>query len=88
MGQARLANTGSLAEALNIIEAAKDLTRIGLGKVIAVVLLVIIIVAIINAILGYIFGRIPLLSIISIVIAPYLTFFTLRAYGLLYSDIA
>lgn len=88
MGQARLANTGSLAEALNIIEAAKDITRIGIGKVIAVILLVVIIVAVINGVLGYIYGRIPILSLLSIIVAPYLTFFTQRASGLLYSDIA
>jgi hypothetical protein len=88
MGQARLANTGSLGEALNIPEAAKDLTRIGIGKVIAVVLLVIIIVAVINAILGYIYGQVSQLSILSIIVTPYLAFFTERASGLLYSDIA
>ncbi|MBR4448545.1 DUF4013 domain-containing protein [Methanobrevibacter sp.] len=88
MGQARLANTGSLGEALNIPEAAKDLTRIGIGKVIAVILLVVIIVAVINAILGYLYGQVSQLSILSIIVTPYLAFFTQRASGLLYSDIA
>lgn len=88
MGQARLANTGSLGEALNIPEAAKDITRIGIGKVIAVVLLVVVIVAVINAILGYLYGQVSQLSILSIIVTPYLAFFTERASGLLYSDIA
>ena len=88
MGQSRLANTGSLGEALNIPEAFKDITRIGVGKVIAVILLVMIIVAVINGVLGYVYGQIPQLSIISVIVAPYLTFFTQRATGLLYSDIA
>ena len=88
MGLARLANTGSLGEALNIPEAAKDIGRIGIGKVLAVFILVIIIVAVINAVLGYIYGRIPQLSILSIIVTPYFAFFTQRASGLLYSDIA
>lgn len=88
MAEARLANTGSLMEALNVFEAAKDITRIGIVKVIVVVLLVIIIVGVIEMILSAIFSRVPLLSILSIIITPYLIFFVQRAVGLLYSDIA
>ena len=88
MAEARLANTGSLTEALNVIEAAKDITRIGAGKVIVVILLVIIIVAVIEAILSSIFSYVPILSIVSIITTPYLLFFSQRAVGLLYSDIA
>ena len=88
MGLARLANTGSLGEALNIPEAARDISRIGVGKVIAVVILVVIIIGVINAVLGRIYGEIPGLSILSIVVTPYLAFFSQRASGLLYSDIA
>ena len=88
MGEARLANTGSLGNGLNIIEAAKDIPRIGVGKVIATILLVIIIMVVIQGILSYIYGQIPQLGIISVIVTPYLTFFAQRAYGLLYSDIA
>ncbi len=88
MGEARLANTGSLAEAVNVVEAFKDITRIGTGKVIAVILLSIIVVAVINGILGYVYGQITQLSILSIIVTPYLAFFTQRVTGLLYSDIA
>jgi len=88
MAEARLANTGSLSEALNVFEAAKDIRRIGVGKVIAVVLLVIIIVGIIEMILSSIVGYVPILSILSIIVSPYLIFFAQRAVGLLYSDIA
>lgn len=88
MGESRLANTGSLSEALNIVESYKDITRIGIGKVVAVVLLIIIVIAVINGILGYVYGQIPQLSIISVLVAPYLMFFQQRATGLLYSDIA
>ena len=88
MGQSRLANTGSLGEAVNIPEAYRDITRIGVGKTIGLVLFVIIIVAVIQGIIGYVSGQVPQLSIISIVVTPYLAFFTQRAIGLLYSDIA
>ena len=88
MAESRLANTGSLGEALNIPEAFRDLGRIGYGKVIATVLLVIIIVAVISGILGYISSYVSILSILSIVVTPYLAFFSQRATGLLYSDIA
>ena len=88
MGLSRLANTGSLGEALNVREAFNDLTRIGVGKVIAVILLSVIVVSVIQAILGYVYGQIPQLSILSLIVTPYLAFFTQRATGLLYSDIA
>ena len=88
MGEARLANTGELAEAVNIVEAYKDITRIGAGKVIAVIFLLVIVIAVIQAILGYLYGQVPQLSILSIIVTPYLAFFTQRAIGLLYYDIA
>lgn len=88
MANARLANTGSLGEAVNVVEAFKDITRIGVGKVIAVILLSIIVVAVIQGILGYVYGQVPQLSIISVIVTPYLVFFTNRVTGLLYSDIA
>lgn len=84
MAQARLANTGSLSEALNIFEAAKDIKRIGIIKVIVLIVLVGVIVGIIEMILGFL----PILSILSIIVSPYLILFTQRAVGLLYSDIA
>lgn len=88
MGQARLANTGSLGNALNVVEAVKDITRISVGKVLAVIILVMVIVIVIQGIIGYLGNQVPQISIISVVVTPYLIFFTQRAYGLLYSDIA
>ena len=89
MAEARLANTGSLKEALNIFESAKDIARIGVGKVIIVALLVVLIFAIIEIVLLSILGQYPfLISIICIILTPYLTIFTQRALGLLYSEIA
>ena len=88
MAEARLANTGSLSEALNVFEAAKDITKIGVGKVIIVILLIIVVVAVIEGILSFIYSFLPILSILSIIITPYLVIFAQRAIGLLYSDIA
>ena len=88
MAEARLANTDSLCEALNVFEAAKDIGRIGVVKVIAVILLVIIVSAVINMVLSAIFSYVPILSILSLFVSPYLVLFAQRAVGLLYSDIA
>lgn len=88
MAQSRLANTGSLGEALNVPEAFKDIGRIGWGKVIAIILLIVIIIAVINAILAFITNYVSAIGIVSIIVTPYLIFFAYRAIGLLYSDIA
>ena len=88
MATARLAKSDSLGYSLNLIEAFKDIGRIGYVKVIAVVILVLIITIIINTILGLIANYVPQLSILSIIISPYLIFFAYRATGLLYSDIS
>ena len=88
MAEARLANTGSLREALNIFESIKDIIRIGVGKSILLFLLMFIIISIIEIILltvlsNYLF----LLFVIFVIITPYLVLVTQRAIGLLYSDI-
>nr|WP_295162232.1 DUF4013 domain-containing protein [uncultured Methanobrevibacter sp.] len=88
MAEARLANTGSLSEALNIFEAAKDIKRIGIAKVIIVILLIFVVVAVIEMVLSAVYSYVPFLSILSVIVGPYLVFFAQRAVGLLYSDIA
>lgn len=89
MAKTRLANTGSVREALNIFEAAKDITRIGVGKVILVILLLVVAIPIIEIILIVILkGFLFLLPLINIIIIPYLALTFQRALGLLYSDIA
>lgn len=88
MANSRLANTDSLGEALNVPEAFKDISRIGIGKVLATIILVIIVALVISAVLSAIYQQIPELSILNIIVTPYLMFFTNRATGLLYSDIA
>ena len=86
MAEARLAHNGSLKQALNIFGAAKDLTRIGVGKVILLSILIFVIVSIIEIILTVIFDHLLVLSILSIVITPYLALFGQRCLGLLDSD--
>ncbi len=87
MGEARLAHTGSLKSALNFIGAARDITRIGVGKVILLSIMLFVIVSIIQFILTIMFNQLPVLSILFIVITPYLELFGQRSLGLLYSDI-
>ncbi|WP_405294634.1 DUF4013 domain-containing protein [Methanobrevibacter sp.] len=88
MAGARLANTGSLKEALNIFESAKDMKKIGVGKVIIVTLVVLALIAVIELLLAIILNKYPfLLLTFSIVITPYFVLVTQRALGLLYSDI-
>lgn len=88
MAQARLANTGDLFEALSIFESAKDIKRIGIAKVLIVIILVMVVIFVVNFVLSAIFNIVPILSFLSIIITPYLVLFTQRAVGLLYSDIA
>lgn len=87
MAEGRLAKTGDLMEALNLLEAAKDITRIGVGKVIMLIIALVVTVIVIEIITSFIFSFLPFLSVLSIIITPYLLFFTQRAIGLLYSDI-
>ncbi|WP_407377754.1 DUF4013 domain-containing protein [Methanobrevibacter sp.] len=88
MANARLANTDSLSESLNVVEAVKDISRVGYAKVIVTVILMILITFAVNGILSIIYQQVPQLSILSIVVTPFLMFAMCRANGLLYSDIA
>ena len=88
MGISRLAKTDSLGDAVNIPEAFKDIGRIGWGKVLAIVILIFIIIAVINVVINGLNSYINGISLLSIVVTPYLIFFANRATGLLYSDIA
>ena len=87
IAQARLANTGSLNEAFNLVETAKDIQKIGVVKLITLFVLIAVIMTFVDMVLSVIFNFMPFLAIFSIVIIPYLAIFTKRAYGLLYSDI-
>ena len=87
--QARLANTDSLKDALNIFETLKDIKRIGIVKVLLLVLLVLVIIAVMGVIFISLFSYFPLLlSVIYIILAPYIALAIQRLIGLAYSDIA
>ena len=87
--QARLANTDSLKDALDIFEALKDIKRIGIVKVLLLVLLVLVIIAVMGIIFISLFSYFPLLlSVIYIILAPYIALAIQRLIGLAYSDIA
>ena len=87
MSEARYAHTGSLKKALNIYRSAKDLKRIGFGKVVLLSVLIYLIFIVIEIALTLIFNQFTVLSILTIVITPYIALFAQRALGLLYSDI-
>ena len=87
--QARLANTDSLKDALDIFEAAKDIKRIGIVKVLLLVLLVLVIIAVMGVIFIILFNYLPLVvSVIYILLVPYIALSIQRLIGLAYSDIA
>lgn len=87
--QARLANTDSLKDALDIFEAAKDIKRIGIVKVLLLVLLVLVIIAVMATIFIILFNYLPLVvSVIYILLVPYIALAIQRLIGLAYSDIA
>ena len=87
--QARLANTDSLKDALDIFEALKDIKRIGIVKVLLLVLLVLVIIAVMGIIFIILFNYLPLaVSVIYIILVPYIALAIQRLIGLANSDIA
>ena len=87
--QARLANTDSLKDALDIFEALKDIKRIGIVKVLLLVLLVLVIIAVMATIFIILFNYLPLVvSVTYILLVPYIALAIQRLIGLAYSDIA
>lgn len=87
IGACRLAETGRLADGLNIKQVFNDISAIGWGKVIVWYIVYIIILFILSAITGVI-GMIPYVGIIigALIISPFIVLFTGRAMGLLYAD--
>ena len=88
MGECRLAKTGDLGYALSIGEAIGDISRVGFVKVV----LFIIILAIISFIILFIVGAISqwnatIGGILLGILGVYITFFSARATGLLYSNV-
>jgi len=88
MGQCRLAKTEDLGFALAIGDAIGDISRIGILKLLVFIILVFIIYFIIFFILGAISQwNATVGGILMGILGVYLTFFTGRATGLLYSDV-
>ena len=88
MARCRLAKTDSLGNALSMGEAIGDISRVGLGKLIATVILVVIIAVIIVFVVRLVGSMNDILSDILLgITSVYLIFFWHRAIGLLYSDV-
>lgn len=60
---------------------------IGIGKVIVLSILILVIISVIQGILTLVFDHLVVLSILNIVITPYIALFGQSALGFLYSDI-
>ena len=86
MAKCRLAKTDSLGDALAIGEAIGDISRVGLGKIIATVLVIIILLVIIAFVIGLITNANATIgNIILGIFSVYFVFFYNRAIGLLYA---
>ena len=89
MGEARLARTGSIDDAIRFRQSYADLKEIGIGKTLALLILLFILVAIVIFIMMLVsFIPIAGIFIATLIGAPFLVFMQNRAYGLLYSEIA
>lgn len=89
MGEARLARTGSIDDAIRFRQSYADLKEIGIGKTLALLILLFILVAIVIFIMMLV-SLIPIVGILiaTLIGAPFILFMQNRAYGLLYSEIA
>ena len=87
MAKCRLAKSDNLGEALAIGEAIGDISRVGIGKLIATVVVIFVIIIIIAFIIGLISSANNTIgSILLGIFSVYFVFFYNRAIGLLYSE--
>ena len=93
MAQCRLAKTEKIGDALNITEAFNDINKVGIIKILAIVVVIFILIVALNFILSVILGILNPLGIniiigpiLSALIAAYTFFFSNRAIGSMYSD--
>jgi hypothetical protein len=87
MAKCRLAKTDNLGDALAVGEAIGDISRVGLGKIIATVVVIFVILVIAAFIIALISNLNDTIgSIILGIFSVYFVFFYNRAIGLLYSD--
>ena len=88
MARCRLAKTDNLGDALAMGEAIGDMSRVGLGKLLATVIVVFIIAVLIILVIGFINNANGTIgSILLGIFMVYFVFFYHRAIGLLYSDV-
>ena len=88
MAKCRLAKTEDLGSALAIGEAIGDISRVGLGKLIATVVVVFVIVLVVLFIITLIYSLSDIVGAILLgIFAVYVIFFYNRAVGLLYSSV-
>lgn len=93
MAQCKLAKTEKLMDSLNIPEAFNDIRKVGIIKILAIIVVVFIIALVLNLILSAIGGILQPLSIgmyiniiLSALVGSYIFFLSNRAIGLMYSD--
>ena len=88
MAQCKLAKTDSLTEALNIDVAIKDISKIGILKVVAIVVIFSVISYALTAVTNIIQQYSTIVSLLlAMIFTIYLGFAQSRGYGLLYSHI-
>ena len=88
MGECRLAKTGDIGYALSIGEAIGDISRVGFVKVVLFIIILFIIIFILALIVGAINQwNTTIGGILMGILGVYITFFSARATGLLYSDV-
>lgn len=88
MAKCRLADTEELGHALAIGEAIGDISKVGIGKLLAVIIISFIIIAIVLTILVFVAQWNGIIGGILLgIFGTYLVFFTNRATGLLYSNV-
>ena len=87
MAKCRLAKTDNLGDALAIGEAIGDISRVGVGKIIATVVVIFVILVIVAFILALITNMNNTIGAILLgIFSVYFVFFYNRAIGLLYSE--
>lgn len=85
--EARLAHTGKLRSSLNFVRSIRDIKKIGLLRVVILSVYIYFIVLAFEFAIAFIFDHFIMLSVLNIIITPYIVLFSQRALGLLYSDI-
>lgn len=88
MGMCRLAKYNSLSEGADILESARDLRRVGIGRIIVWGILICIVTFIGSIIEGFL-GMIPYIGVLiaGFLVSTYVSFVAYRSVGLLYSEI-